>query len=177
MSAPVTDPTGVWLRRRSGLLMPAVLLAAGVVLAVGTLVMEVPSTATAPGPQVFPAIAALACTVLAVLLAVDVVRRPEPATAAAPGEPGTPGALRPRANRRALAEVVGTVVVFVAALQPVGWLLAAAFLFWGTARALGSRRPVFDVFVALSTASAVQLLFSGGLGLTLPPGLLAGIPG
>ncbi|MBN9755296.1 tripartite tricarboxylate transporter TctB family protein [Pseudonocardia sp. Ae707_Ps2] len=148
--------------------------------------MRVPSTASFPGPQVFPAVVAGVCLVLAALLALDVLRRPEPAAVARPTpaddlDASTPAIAphpehdtRPRANRRALAEAIGAVVVFIAALQPVGWLLSGALLFWGVARALGSRRPVFDVFLALSFSSAVQLGFSAGLGLNLPPGLLAG---
>ncbi|MEQ3554612.1 tripartite tricarboxylate transporter TctB family protein [Pseudonocardia nematodicida] len=182
-TAPTTDPTApttatgdsFW-RRRTGLLVPAVLLGAGVTLAVGTLTMEVPSTATAPGPQLFPAIAAIVCTVLAVALAMDVLRHPEPADTGTGSDPADVPT-RPRADRRGLAEAVGVVVLFIAALQPVGWLLSGALLFWGMARALGSRRPVFDVFLALVVSSTVQLAFSAGLGLTLPPGLLAGVLG
>ncbi|WP_226354908.1 tripartite tricarboxylate transporter TctB family protein [Pseudonocardia sp. ICBG601] len=215
-TTPTTDPVrpaaeaggaGFW-RRRTGLVVPLVLLGGGVTLAVGTITMEVPSTATSPGPQVFPAIASIICTVLAVALAVDVLRRPEPAevhrpaTGGATAEPGTggtdtdtePGAggsdpgpgigggpdpapTRPRADRRGLAEAVGVVVLFIAVLQPVGWLLSGALLFWGMARALGSRRPLFDLFLALVVSSAVQLAFSAGLGLNLPPGVLAGVLG
>ncbi|MER5675116.1 tripartite tricarboxylate transporter TctB family protein [Pseudonocardia alni] len=222
-TTPTTDPVrpaaeaggaGFW-RRRTGLVVPLVLLGGGITLAVGTITMEVPSTATSPGPQVFPAIAAIICTVLAVALAVDVLRRPEPAevhrpaTGGATAEPGTgdtdtepgaggsdpgPGAggadtapgssggpdpapTRPRADRRGLAEAVGVVVLFIAVLQPVGWLLSGALLFWGMARALGSRRPLFDLFLALVVSSAVQLAFSAGLGLNLPPGVLAGVLG
>ncbi|WP_224392583.1 tripartite tricarboxylate transporter TctB family protein [Pseudonocardia sp. ICBG1293] len=203
-STPTTDParpvaetagSGFWCRR-TGLLVPVVLLGGGVTLAVGAITMEVPSTATFPGPQVFPVIAAILCTVLAVALAVDVLRRPEPADVHRPATDGAdpapaPGGVdagtgtggpaaaptRPRADRRGLAEAVGVVVLFIAVLQPVGWLLSGALLFWGMARALGSRRPLFDLFLALVVSSAVQLAFSAGLGLGLPPGVLAGVLG
>lgn len=150
-----------YLRRRTGLVVPVLLLATGVALAVGTLVMEVPASATSPGPQVFPAIIAVACLVFAVLLGVDVARKPEED--------------RVRGNHRALAGVAGTIVVFIAVLNPLGWLLAGAVLFWGVARSLGSRRPVFDLFLSLAIASVIQLAFSAGLGLNLPPGVLAGV--
>lgn len=176
---------GFW-RRRTGLIVPGLMLVIGVALVVGTVTMRVPDTATSPGPQVFPAIVAALVLVIAVLLALDVLRKPEAATVeiaqrADPGDvddldlDGEPVERRPTSNRRALLGALGTVVVFIAALTPLGWLLAGAVLFWGIARALGSRRPVFDVFLALAISSIVQLAFSAGLGLNLPPGILEGI--
>ena len=176
---------GFW-RRRTGLIVPGLMLVIGLALVVGTVTMRVPDTATSPGPQVFPAIVAALVLVVAVLLAIDVLRRPEAATVeiaqpAAPGDvddldlDGEPVERRPTSNHRALLGALGTVVVFIAALTPLGWLLAGAVLFWGIARSLGSRRPVFDIFLALAISSIVQLAFSAGLGLNLPPGILEGI--
>ena len=176
---------GFW-RRRTGLIVPGLMLVIGLALVVGTVTMRVPDTATSPGPQVFPAIVAALVLIVAVLLAIDVLRKPEAATVeiaqpAAPGDvddldlDGEPVERRPTSNHRALLGALGTVVVFIAALTPLGWLLAGAVLFWGIARSLGSRRPVFDVFLALAISSIVQLAFSAGLGLNLPPGILEGI--
>ncbi|WP_200908317.1 tripartite tricarboxylate transporter TctB family protein [Frigoribacterium sp. RIT-PI-h] len=176
---------GFW-RRRTGLIVPGLMLVIGLALVVGTVTMRVPDTATSPGPQVFPAIVAALVLIVAVLLAIDVLRKPEAATVeiaqpAAPGDvddldlDGEPVERRPTSNHRALLGALGTVVVFIAALTPLGWLLAGAVLFWGIARSLGSRRPVFDIFLALAISSIVQLAFSAGLGLNLPPGILEGI--
>ncbi|KQO48587.1 hypothetical protein ASG28_06480 [Frigoribacterium sp. Leaf415] len=176
---------GFW-RRRTGLIVPALMLVIGLALVVGTVTMRVPDTATSPGPQVFPAIVAALVLIVAVLLAIDVLRKPEAATVeiaqpAAPGDvddldlDGEPVERRPTSNHRALLGALGTVVVFIAALTPLGWLLAGAVLFWGIARSLGSQRPVFDIFLALAISSIVQLAFSAGLGLNLPPGILEGI--
>jgi putative tricarboxylic transport membrane protein len=162
------------------------MLVIGLALVVGTVTMRVPDTATSPGPQVFPAIVAALVLIVAVLLAIDVLRKPEAATVeiarpAAPGDvddldlDGEPVERRPTSNHRALLGALGTVVVFIAALTPLGWLLAGAVLFWGIARSLGSQRPVFDIFLALAISSIVQLAFSAGLGLNLPPGILEGI--
>ncbi|AXB41471.1 tripartite tricarboxylate transporter TctB family protein [Amycolatopsis albispora] len=164
-----TTDSGGYLRRRTGLVVPVLLLCTGIALTAGTLTMEVPSSAAAPGPRLFPAVVAVACVVFAVLLGIDVLRRPEPA------ETGDGDKTRIRSNHRALAGAVGTLVVFIAALDPLGWLLSGALLFWGVARALGSRRPAFDAVLSIAISSAVQLAFSAGLGLNLPPGLLAGV--
>lgn len=189
----VRTSDGFW-RRRSGLVVPAVMLVIGVALIIGTITMTVPATTAPPGPQLFPSIIAIAVIVLAVLLAVDILRRPEPVDVADAGatdgdadvddealiaavegrEPEAP-AVRPRSNLWAMLGAVGTVVVFIAALTPLGWLLSGAFLFWGIARSLGSRRPVFDIFLSLAISALVQIAFSGGLGLNLPPGILEGL--
>lgn len=221
---PVPDSgAAAYLRRRTGLIVPLLLLVTGVVLGAGTLTMEVPANVASPGPQLFPTIITVACVVFAVLLGIDVLRRPEPEQVAAPadGDPAadagtaartaeaadltgvteatdvttdtvgtvdTPdtagttgsadtdaGATRIRSNRWAVTGLVGTIVAFIVLLQPLGWLISGALLFWGVARALGSRRPVFDIFLSIAISSTVQLAFSAGLGLSLPPGVLAGV--
>ncbi|MFJ8002451.1 tripartite tricarboxylate transporter TctB family protein [Streptomyces sp. NPDC096310] len=194
---PVPADTGpaAFLRRRTGLIIPLLLLVTGVVLGAGTLTMEVPANVASPGPRMFPTVVAVACLVFAVLLGVDVLRRPEPERVADPADPDavrtaddtapatpaqaaagdTDGTVRTRSNHRALAGLVGTIAAFIALLVPLGWLLSGALLFWGVARALGSRRPVFDLFLSIAISSTVQLAFSAGLGLNLPPGVLAGV--
>ena len=59
--------------------------------------------------------------------------------------------------------------------DPAGWIIAAAMLFWGVSYALGSRRPVFDISVALVMSSVIQLIFGAALGLNLPAGFLEGV--
>ncbi|MBM9468557.1 tripartite tricarboxylate transporter TctB family protein [Nakamurella leprariae] len=76
---------------------------------------------------------------------------------------------------RALGIVLGSLVAFIVLLRPVGWILAAGLLFWGVAYAMGSRRPVLDISVALVMSSAIQLIFGNLLGLNLPAGFLEGV--
>lgn len=71
--------------------------------------------------------------------------------------------------------VLGGVAGFAVLLDPVGWILSAAMLFWVVAYALGSKRPIFDIGVGLLMSSLVQLAFSAGLGLNLPSGLIGWI--
>ncbi|GAA3668266.1 tripartite tricarboxylate transporter TctB family protein [Microbacterium marinilacus] len=194
---------GFW-RRRTGLIAPAIMLLISGALVYGIVTMEIPENISFPGPTVFPSFVAAACAIIAVLLAIDVIRKPEAADVASPAdtsleatpsaldeddlafiadvqkdeaeaEPSDEAAVRTRSNVRSLLSAVGVVVVFIAALTPVGWLLSGAFLFWGVSWALGSRRPVFDIFLAVAVSSIVQLAFSAGLGLSLPPGILAGV--
>lgn len=71
--------------------------------------------------------------------------------------------------------VLGSLVAFALLLVPVGWLVSAALLFWGVCYALGSKRPLFDAGVALLFSGLIQIVFSGLLGLALPPGFLEGL--
>lgn len=76
---------------------------------------------------------------------------------------------------RAVLTVLAALVAFIVLLRPVGWIVAAAVLFWGVAYAMGSRRPAFDVSVALVVSSLIQIGFGYALGLNLPGGFLAGV--
>ncbi|WP_314035391.1 tripartite tricarboxylate transporter TctB family protein [Dietzia sp. CH92] len=71
--------------------------------------------------------------------------------------------------------VLAGLVGFALLLQPVGWLVTASALFWVVSHALGSKRPLFDVAVSVIVASVIQIAFSAGLGLGLPPGILEGV--
>lgn|GEM_PF-5511453 len=71
--------------------------------------------------------------------------------------------------------VVGSLSAFILIMPLLGWLLASTLLFWVISWAFGSTRPVFDVGVAALMAALIQLAFSAGLGLSLPPGILEGV--
>jgi putative tricarboxylic transport membrane protein len=148
--------------RAGSLAVAAVVLGVAVYLTYGLLVMDVPDAADSPGPRFFPVLVAALAYLLAVALVVDAFRHrshetPEPRTAT---------------DWRAVAGIVATLVVFTLLLRPLGWMLAGTLLFWGVATFLGSRRHVFDAGLALGVASIVQLIFSAGLGLNLPAGVL-----
>lgn len=85
-------------------------------------------------------------------------------TAADTAAPSAPVA----SDLRTVGYVLATLVGFVLILPWAGWVLSGAALFWGIARALGSRRTWTDVGVALLISSIIQLLFGGLLGLSLP---------
>lgn len=60
-------------------------------------------------------------------------------------------------------------------LKPAGFILAAAVQFWLVARAFNSRRTWRDAVIALVLSIIVYNVFTHGLGLVLPGGLLAGL--
>lgn len=157
-----------WFLGRSGLLFPLLLAAASTWIVVGNLTMPVPDGTAFPGPRFYPGLLAVAGYVIAALLALHYIRTPEH-----PEE---------RSDRSyhwftdwvAVVWCVGGFLAFALLLAPLGWIVAGALLFWCVARGMGSRRPVFDISVALLVSSAIYLLFAVGLSLPLPSGILGG---
>ena len=73
-----------------------------------------------------------------------------------------------------LAWGAGGFAAFALILEFAGWILAAALLFWCIARSMGSKRPLFDLTVALTFSSLVYIAFAVLLRLNLPSGILGG---
>lgn len=201
MSAPTTPrPVSRW-RGREELVMAGIVLALAAGLGYGTLTMEVPEGISTPGPRFFPTIITVGLTVLGILLTVSVFRSPRSEVGAGGsddvemstdlledlGDIDTTSEIRviseangdnvPRAGTdwKTFLTVLGALIVFILILEPVGWIFSGTLLFWVISRALGSRRPLFDVGISLLVSSAIQLAFSAGLGLTLPSGILSGV--
>ncbi|RLP77791.1 tripartite tricarboxylate transporter TctB family protein [Mycetocola tolaasinivorans] len=199
--APVRPANATWWHGRGELVVAALVLGLAIFLGIGTVTMDVPAGAGVPGPQFFPTIVTAGLAILGVLLAVRVIRHPEAEVGAGGsddlemdaemlgdlGDIDTTSEIRvvasatgedvPRTGTdwKTFAMVLAGLIGFVIILVPVGWILAGAALFWVIAHALGSKRPVFDIAIAILMSSAIQLAFSAGLGLTLPSGLLAGV--
>ncbi|SHI55818.1 putative tricarboxylic transport membrane protein [Nocardiopsis flavescens] len=189
-AATATGGARAWWRGRSEIFVGLLTVGIGAFLAVQTASMHVPDNSASPGPQLFPALVAALMIVLGSALALQVARRPAP-------EPDDGGADRPEgagvvgdlvegesphtaapathSDWRTVGTVLGSVVLFALLLQPVGWLLSGALLFFGVAWAFGGRRPLFEATVALVYSSVVQLAFVAGLGLNLPSGILGGV--
>ncbi|XNZ00786.1 tripartite tricarboxylate transporter TctB family protein [Micrococcus luteus] len=172
---------------RSGLVVPLILAAFSTYLLVGVFTMEVPEGTDPPGPAFFPTIVLVAGYVVAVLLALRIVKTPEPAEPATFGEHEDVSEEERLAAEeasaveyptftdwRCVAWALGGFLAFSALLQFAGWIIAAALLFWCVARAMDSRTPLRDLVVALTVSSLVYLAFGVALGLNLPSGLIGG---
>jgi putative tricarboxylic transport membrane protein len=157
-----------FLAGRSSLVVAGILLAIGLYLTFGITTMDVPQGAKTPGPRFFPILIAIAIFLLAIVLSLQVFRTPEPVPAEA-------GNYRFYSDWKAVGMVFFAFLAFALLLIPVGWLLSAALLFWAVARALGSKRAIYDIGIALVFSAFIQLAFGAGLGLTLPGGILEGI--
>ncbi|PNL18972.1 tripartite tricarboxylate transporter TctB family protein [Micrococcus sp. FDAARGOS_333] len=181
------EPPAGFGHGRSGLVVPLILAVFSTYLLIGVLTMEVPEGTDPPGPTFFPTIVLVAGYVIAVLLALRILKTPEPAEPATFGEHDDVSDEERRAAEeaaavqyptftdwRCVAWAVGGFLAFAALLQFAGWILAAALLFWCVARAMDSRTPLRDVVVALTVSSIVYLAFGVALGLNLPSGLIGG---
>ena len=180
-TAPTTEqiahvPSKGFLAGRSELVVAGLVAAIGVYLTIGILTMDVPEGAKAPGPQFFPGIIAAAAFVLAFFLALQALRHPEAPvgpTAATAEDGGRQ--YRMHSDWKSLGIVLAAFLGFCFILEPLGWILSAAAMFWAMSYALGSRKRYFDPALALVFASFIQVAFSAGLGLALPAGILEGI--
>lgn len=191
-----------WYTGRSELIVVAGVLVLAVLLTIGTATMQVPEGTAFPGPQFFPIIVTVFLYGIAIALAVEVLVSPQRAHAAGEttelstdmledlGAIDETSEIRVIAPEQAAAEQVeipptrmdwktigitlAAIALFIVILQPVGWLISAAVLFWALSWAFGSTRPVFDIGVSVIASSIIQIAFGAGLGLSLPAGIMEG---
>lgn len=165
---------GTHPREWAELSVAALLAAIGIFMVVQIATMEVIGDDT-PGPTFFPSLVAALLFVTAVGVTVSVLRR---VRASARGEQTVVAdEEKPdvRTDWKTLGIVVGSVTLFIVILDPVGWLLSAAALYFAIASALGARPWLTTAGIGLAFSAIVQIAFAMGLGLPLPSGILGGI--
>jgi putative tricarboxylic transport membrane protein len=168
-SAPASPPVG--RQGLSELLVPVLLLGLGIAVIVDASGLEAGlGRSTVIGPKVIPFAIGGAMIVVALWLAVDVLRggRGEP-------ESGEDVDLSHGSDWRTLGLLFGAFVANIVLIERAGWPVSGAVLFFGSAYALGSRRIVRDVVLALVLSIGSWYLFVLGLGIELPVGVLDGI--
>ncbi len=117
------------------------------------------------GPRTVPYVIGALLLVTAVLLAVDVARggRGEEET-------GEDVDLSGGTDWRTLLGLVGVIAASGQLIPFIGFPASGAILFFGVARLLGSRRLWTDVAVSVAVPVLAFLLFTQGLGVSLPAG-------
>lgn len=155
--------------------VPDLLVALGVVLLgllllIGTNQIAASGMNTVVGPKVFPLIVSVGTLGLGVLLTIGALRghRAEPATEE-DTDPNAP------VNLASPGLILGGFLIGTLLLQPLGFVFGTAVMYFTVAFAFGERRYGLIAGVALIVALITYLLFTRGLGLTLPPGILKGI--
>ena len=191
--------TGFW-SGRSELIVPALVFTLAGFLSYGTATMEVMGTSV-PGPQFFPTIVCVLLFLMAAIHTIQILRtrrfphadseehNPDfssdmlgdlgdtdgKSIYGPSASPSATGKRRAYSDWKTMGMVIGAVAGFILALPVLGWILSAAGLFWVACRALGSKRPLFDLSISILFSSAIQLAFNAGLGLNLPSGFLEGL--
>jgi putative tricarboxylic transport membrane protein len=145
--------------------------AIGLLVVVSAILLPESRIARGPvGPAAVPIVVGALLLVVSVFLAVDVLRggRGEP-------EGGEDVELGGGTDWRTVALLAVAFLANALLIEPLGWPLSGAILFWGSAFALGSRHHVRNVVLALVLGVGSWYLFVLGLGISLPVGILKGI--
>ncbi|GAA4511259.1 tripartite tricarboxylate transporter TctB family protein [Brevibacterium yomogidense] len=164
-----------WWTGRAGLAIPLLMVVIATYMLISQFTMDVAEDVDRPGPQFVPGLIIVALYAIAALLAIDIIRKPQPPEMAVLTDAAEVGKVHawytdwPR-----LAWAVGGFAVFIALLLPIGWVLAAAVLFWCIARSMGSTRYFFDISLGLLFSSTIYLIFGVALAVDLPSGLIFG---
>ena len=168
---PASGSWREWLRGRSELGVSVLLLAVGVLVLSDTLTMETVANQRGPvGPKTVPLVVGIALLVVAVILAVDVLRggRGE-------AEAGEDIDLDEPSDWRTVVLLAGIFLATAALIEPLGFPISGALLFWGSAYALGSRNLSRDPLIAAVLSLATFAAFNTLLGVPLPGGPLMGV--
>lgn len=166
-----STPEGSGVGAKYGELSVSIILfAMGTFMAYNTATMDVIGDSE-PGPQFFPSIVAFLLFVSSIALGIRVVRAAR--RAEADGEVDEEASIG--IDWKTLSIVVAAFVAFLLILQPLGWLISAAALFFLVSFALGTKEHLTNLGIAAVFSAAVQIAFSIGLGLNLPAGILGGI--
>ncbi|MEU9185547.1 tripartite tricarboxylate transporter TctB family protein [Streptomyces sp. NPDC048484] len=173
---PPTPPTSTdtrrsWLREHSELGVCVMLLGLGALVLTDALTMDVDITQRGPvGPKTVPIVVGIGLLVIAALLAVDVLRGGH-----GEAEGGEDVDLSEPADWRTVLLLTGVFLGSAVLIEPLGFPIAGALLFWGAAFALGSRRLDKDPLIAAVLSLATYAVFNNLLGVPLPGGPLMGV--
>ncbi|GAA3846103.1 tripartite tricarboxylate transporter TctB family protein [Streptomyces phyllanthi] len=160
-----------WLRDHSELGVCVLLLALGVLVLTDALTMDVDVAQRGPvGPRTVPIVVGTGLLVIAALLAVDVLRGGR-----GQAETGEDVDLSEPADWRTVLLLAGVFLGAAVLIDPLGFPVAGALLFWGAAFTLGSRRFDRDPLIAAVLSLATYAIFNNLLGVPLPGGPLMGV--
>ena len=146
------------------------LLALGIFILVDTTTIEIPKAASNVGPRFVPYAVGALLTAAAAVVVINILRGDH----AEPDEGELVDPTQPMDYRR-VSLLIASVIAFAVLLDPLGYVPATAFSFFGVAMTLGARHYARLAVGSLIVALAVYLAFTRGLGIYLPPGLLDGI--
>jgi len=152
-------------RSKAGFFVGLGLIALAAVIGFDMARMQVPPNYASYGPQIFPYLS------IVVLVAAGLYFLWQTAT-------GKPDSIRADSDRSDWGGVIGISVGLLAQvflLEPLGFVLSAAILFFAVAWGFRSRKPLRDAIIAILLSLATYLVFTRLLNLQLPPGILKSV--
>jgi putative tricarboxylic transport membrane protein len=153
---------------RGELLVSLALVALGAFVIMGTQNISGAAGYAQVGPRVFPYLIGSCLLILGAILTWHAVSggwRNMPEDQAHHATPDWP----------AFAIISAAVLLHMVSIGWAGFILASTFLFTLIARGFGSRRLLRDIVAGAIVSTAAYFIFTYGLGLKLPSGLLGGI--
>lgn len=135
----------------------------GIILAVGAARLPVEKGYSILGPQVFPFVIAALLIILAVILAIQAIKK------GSQGSRDQHSVAAQKASPKAAAWVSGGLLTLALLINSIGFVLAASILFAMAARGFGSKRILRDLLLGIGLVLPLYWLFSAGLGISLPP--------
>lgn len=122
------------------------------------------------GPRVIPYIVGSGLVVVGVWLAIELAlgrsAQPGGGEDAEDADPTLP------TDWQTIGFIGAALVVYLVLIERAGFIIASSVLFFGAAFGMGSRRWLRDIGVAVILSVAVYLIFTRGLSLRLPKGLV-----
>jgi putative tricarboxylic transport membrane protein len=149
-------------RATGEIILGAALILAGILLFYGTLLIHVAPTYSRVGPRVFPFAVAAGLGLLGFLYLVHSWRDRQ-----TPAEDHVP-------HLSPVIIISGALIADALLLVYLGFIPSSALLFVLVAIGFGSRNYLRDFLIGLALSAIAYVTFVHGLGLQLPPGLLAG---
>jgi len=114
------------------------------------------------GPRFFPLVIATGLLVTGLMMLIEVLR-------------GINRREVEPVNLKSFGTLLLGLVMCILLLKPAGFIIAASIQFWLIARAFKSTRTVRDAVIAVILSASVYFIFTRGLGLVLPQGILTGL--
>ena len=132
--------------------------------------MLVPPGSGSVGPQVFPTIIGIFIIVVALILAIEILR----------GNYGQPegtefGEIKSKTDWKTLLTVSASILTYPFLIESAGFVIASTVVFFGVGFAYGARKPIRNFTIALLFALIVYVTFTQFLNVNLPAGLMKGI--
>ena len=123
------------------------------------------------GPRIIPYIVGAGLVIVGAWLAYEALTG-RAATGSAESEDADPTL---PTDWRCIGLLALALLAYLLLIERAGFIIASATLFVTAAFAMGSRRLVRDIAIGIVMATVLYLVFSRGLGLSLPTGILKGI--